>query len=196
VDVRIIAACNQPLEPMVRDGRFRSDLYHRLNVVKLCLPPLRQRRADLPRLILTFAKRHADLYPEIKGVEDDLLNRLESEHFPGNVRELENLVQRMLFLKTKGMFLGLTDWTTQADLESNRESPDLFAVAAGALLQVICENGFSYAQAVQEIEKRVLQSAINMRGSTRRQVAERLHTSERTLYHKIRTYHLVSSATL
>jgi len=82
VNARIIAACNQPLEPLVRDGRFRSDLYHRLNVVKLTLPPLRQRRADLPGLVLALAWRHADLYAKIETVEIDLLNHLELQLVP------------------------------------------------------------------------------------------------------------------
>src|SRR6185437_7462841 len=69
IDVRIIAACNQPLEPLVRSGGFRSDLFHRLNVVKLCLPPLRERTADLAGLMMVFAARYHDLYEPIIKIE-------------------------------------------------------------------------------------------------------------------------------
>jgi transcriptional regulator with GAF, ATPase, and Fis domain len=193
VNIRIIAACNRPLEPLVSDGRFRSDLYHRLNVVKLSLPPLRLRRADLAGLILALARQHAGLYARIESVEPELLHHLELQPFPGNVRELENVVQRMLFLKSGGVSLGLADWIAQSRLDSTQESPDLLADAAGAMWKAICQTGVPYAQAFHEIEKRVLQTAVNVGGSTRRQVAERLRTSERTLYYKMREHGLVSS---
>jgi two-component system, NtrC family, response regulator AtoC len=190
LDVRIIAACNRPLEPLVREGRFRADLYHRLNVVKLSLPPLRDRRADLAHLILAFAKRHRGLYGPIEKVEPQLLGLLESRPLLGNVRELENAVQRMLFVKTEGTSLGVTDWMLQSGVEHNPVDPDFFAEAASAMWKAISERGIPYDEALQEIEKRVLTTAINVEGSTRREIAERLHTSERTLYYKIRTHGL------
>src|SRR5205823_4163929 len=113
VDVRIIAACNQPLEPLVREGRFRADLYHRLNVVKLALPPLRERGGDIASLILAFARRHRALYEPIHEVEPQLVSLLESRPMTGNARELENAVQRMLFVKTEGTSLGVGDWMMQ-----------------------------------------------------------------------------------
>jgi transcriptional regulator with PAS, ATPase and Fis domain len=192
VDVRIIAACNHPLEPMVREGRFRSDLYHRLNVVKLSLPPLRERGADLSDLILTLARRHAALYGPIEKVEPQLLTLLESKSFLGNVRELENAVQRMLFLKTEGAVLGVADWMSQSGEGGAAADSDLFMEAAGAIWKVISERGIPYAQAFQEIEKRVLEAAISLHGSTRREIAQRLHTSERTLYYKMRSHGLGS----
>jgi transcriptional regulator with PAS, ATPase and Fis domain len=196
VDVRIVAACNQPLEPMVRDGRFRSDLYHRLNVVKLSLPPLRERGMDLSDLILTLARRHATLYGPIEKVEPQLLTLLESKSFQGNIRELENAVQRMLFLKTEGAALGVADWIAQSSAEGSAiGDTDLFAEAAGAIWKVISQRGIPYAKVFQEIEKRVLEAAISPRGSTRREVAQRLHTSERTLYYKIRSYGVGSVST-
>lgn len=188
VDVRIIAACNQPLEPLVREGRFRSDLFHRLNVVKLSLPPLRERTRDLGELILTFARRHSRLYMRIQEVESQLLMFLQSKPFPGNVRELENAVQRMLFLKTEGTSLGMADWIAQAAPETAPVDLDLLDEAASAIWKTISEQGVSYAQAIQEIERRVLEAAINSRGSTRREIAQRLQTSERTLYYKMRAH--------
>ena len=190
IDVRIIAACNQPLEPLVREGRFRSDLFHRLNVVKLSLPPLRERSHDIKDLILTFAQRHSRLYKPIVEVEPSLLLLLKSKLFPGNVRELENAVQRMLFLKTEGTSLGVADWMAQSAPEAAGVDLDLFAEAASAMWKAISQRGVSYAQAVQEIERRVLKTAINAQGSTRREIAHRLQTSERTLYYKMKAHGL------
>lgn len=192
VDVRIIAACNQPLEPLVREGRFRSDLYHRLNVVKLTLPPLRDRSADLKRLILTLASRHSRLYEPIEDVGEDLLGFLQSTPFVGNVRELENAVQRMLFQKKEGTALDLSDWIVQAAPEGGNPcaEADPFAEAAGAMWKAISERGVSFAQALQETEKRVLETAINLHGATRREIARQLRTSERTLYYKMRIHGL------
>jgi transcriptional regulator with PAS, ATPase and Fis domain len=195
IDVRIVAACNQPLEPMVREGRFRSDLYHRLDVVKLWLPPLRERGADLKSLILVLSQRYRNLYGPIEDVDSDLIEFLHTRSFPGNVRELENSVQRMLFLKTSGMSLGLSDWMAQATPE-NTSQGDLFAEAAGAMWKAISSCGIPYTQAFEEIEKRVLQAAINVGGATRRTIAQRLHTSERTLYYKMRAHNLSSASRL
>jgi DNA-binding NtrC family response regulator len=186
VDVRIIAAANRPLEPLVRESRFRLDLYHRLNVVRLALPPLRARRADLTALILAFADRHSALYAPVVSVESELLLFLESQPLPGNVRELENAVQRMLFLKTDGSSLSLDDWMHQLRSNVTQQEVDLLAESASGVWQSIASGTLGYDQALHEIEKRVLQAAIAVPGSTRRKVAQRLHMSERALYYKMR----------
>jgi len=190
VDVRIIAACNQPLEPLVREKQFRADLFHRLNVVKLSLPPLRGRTDDLSGLILGLAKRYTSLYAPIERVEPQLIGLLATNPFLGNVRELENAVQRMLFLKTEGVTLGVADWTAQSGAATAGADTDLFSEAASAMWTAISQRGVSYARAFEEIEKRVLETAISSEGATRRQVAQRLHTSERTLYYKMRAHGL------
>lgn len=193
IDVRIIGACNQPLEPLVQQGRFRSDLYHRLNVVKLCLPPLRNRTDDLSSLVLAFAHRHSSLYEPIESIEPELLSFLACNPFLGNVRELENAVQRMLFLKLQGHSLGLADWIAQAGPETSGPETsgpehDPIGEAANAAWKAILQNGLPCARVIQEIEKRVLETAIKIDGCTRRQIAKRLHTSERTLYYKMRAH--------
>ncbi len=194
VDVRIIAASNQQLEQLVHEGRFRSDLYHRLNVVKLSLPPLRERVAELPALMLAIAERHRDLYGPIDRIEPNLAEWLRLWPFPGNVRELENAVQRMLFLKTEGTSLGMADWRAQSAAEALPSTPDLLADAALAAWRAISQQGIPYARAFEEIEKKVLQAALTGQGSTRREIAERLHTSERTLYYKMRIHGLRKAA--
>ena len=95
---------------MVKEGTFRGDLYHRLNVIRLALPPLRERKEDLAALVLAFARRHACLYEWIDSAEPELVRHLETCAFEGNVRELENATQRMLFSKREGRSLTLADW--------------------------------------------------------------------------------------
>jgi two-component system, NtrC family, response regulator PilR len=194
VDVRVVAACNEPLEPLVQQGRFRADLYHRLNVIRLALPPLRERTSDLCALILTFARRYSHLYSPIESIEPDLLQLLEQQKFPGNVRELENTVQRMLFTKLEGNSLTLADWLAQAGQDEKDQPPDLIDMAASAMWKIISQRGVPYARALQEIEKRVLETALHADGSTRQQIARRLQTSERTLYYKMRTHGLRNPA--
>ncbi len=190
VDVRIIAASNQALKPLVLQNRFRADLYHRLNVVRLWLPPLRERMQDLPNLLLAFAHRHRDIYHPIDWVEPGLVNFLQGQSFPGNVRELENDVQRMLFSKVSGTSLGLADWHRRSCDGKAEESPDLLGEAATKVWGAIAGQGLSFTKAFDELERKVLEAALKDGGRTRREVAQRLRTSERTLYHKIRAHEL------
>ena len=104
VDVRILAATNRELEALIKEGRFRDDLYYRLNVVALHLPPLRERRRDVPLLVDHFlAKYTGDLGPRV--VAPEALDRLVGYEWPGNVRELENVVQRAMVMATGGVIL-------------------------------------------------------------------------------------------
>ncbi len=96
VDVRIIAASNRNLERLVRDGDFREDLFYRLNVVPLTLPALRQRREDIPLLVRTFIDRFNRKYGTFRQFSPDLMALLEIQEWPGNIRELENLVERLI----------------------------------------------------------------------------------------------------
>lgn len=190
LDVRVIAASNQPLKPLVLRNRFRSDLYHRLNVIRLTLPPLRQRAPDLPELVLSFARRYSFLYEPIVKVEPELVRFLEDYPLTGNVRELENAVQRMLFAKSEGTTLGLADWLAQCEEDGPETSRDLLGEAAQKLWEAIRRRGLSYAQALRQIDRKVLETALGSGAATRREVARQLQTSERTLYHKIRAHRL------
>jgi transcriptional regulator with GAF, ATPase, and Fis domain len=190
VDVRIVAACNQRLGPLVSQNRFRSDLYHRLNVVRLRLPPLRERPHDLASLVLAFARRYRHVYQPILAVDGELVRFLQTQAFEGNVRELENAVLRMLFQKGQGSSLGLEDWIAQADDEQSRKQHDPVWEAAERLWEAISDRGVPLAKAIRQVEKQVIESALRAGGKTRRDVAKRLQTSERTLYHKMRAYQL------
>src|SRR5207247_7786444 len=97
VDVRIIAATHRNLEGMIREGKFREDLFHRLNVVCLQLPPLRERREDIPVLVQHFLRKYAgDFGVESPTISSDAVAVLQADSWPGNVRELENMTRRLL----------------------------------------------------------------------------------------------------
>ena len=107
VDVRIISATNRRLEDEVAAGRFREDLYYRLNVIQIGLPPLRDRRDDIPLLVHRFVERFAsDLGKEVREVESDAMDALTAYAYPGNVRELENVIERAVAL-CRGTTIGL-----------------------------------------------------------------------------------------
>ena len=109
-DFRLVVATNVDLEKAVRDGRFREDLFYRINVIPLKLPPLRERKDDLPDLAQLFLKRYiAKFRKEIEGISDGAIKTLKEYHWPGNVRELENLIERLVAVCGK-------DWITEEDL--------------------------------------------------------------------------------
>src|SRR5262249_12871979 len=123
VDVRFLAATNRSLVEMVSDGTFRSDLYHRLNVLSVRVPPLRERRQDLPALTEHFFRKHC-----VSGgdgtisIGADFIEALATLELPGNVRQLENIVRNALLYKRNGGLLGLSDLPSEVLAElANRE---------------------------------------------------------------------------
>jgi two-component system nitrogen regulation response regulator GlnG len=104
IDARVLAATNRDLEALMKEGRFREDLYYRLNVVTVHLPPLRERRRDIPLLVEHFLSKHAGDLGE-RGVAPEALDRLVGHDWPGNVRELENVIQRAMVMATSGVIL-------------------------------------------------------------------------------------------
>lgn len=187
VDVRVIAAANRPLELMVEAGTFRCDLFHRLNVIQLRLPPLRERGEDLPALILEFTKRHANLHDGITSLDPELLRQLQCCRFEGNVRELENAVQRMLFSKGDGDSLSCADWQHQQAPSAGPSHEDALMQAAN-LLWATMRQGVPFPTLMRRIENELLHKALQVKGKTRREIACMLQTSERTLYHKISSH--------
>jgi transcriptional regulator with GAF, ATPase, and Fis domain len=188
VDVRVIAAANRPLERMVEAQTFRADLFHRLNVVHMRLPPLRERRDDLAALMLEFARRHANLHRGVTSIDPDLLQHLERCPFHGNVRELENIVQRMLFNKVEGNTLSRADWLHEerAAATGTGGHDDAVQQAANVLWGALLRQAVSITGLLRLVENELLQKALHVEGKTRREIASMLHTSERTLYHKAR----------
>lgn len=186
VDVRVIAAANKKLEPLVAEGAFRADLYHRLNVIRLSLLPLRDRGEDLPALVLEFARRYPDLYQRIESLEPELLQHLRACRFEGNVRELENAVQRTLFMKNDGNSLTRADWLRQ-ESESSEQPSEQGGIpsAANLLWMIMLRNELPFPDLMRQIEGELLRRALQVGGKTRREIARFLKTSERTLYHKM-----------
>jgi transcriptional regulator with PAS, ATPase and Fis domain len=110
VDVRMIAATNISLKQMVQENRFREDLYFRLNVIPIELPPLRHRRGDIPLLVNFFLNKfNRQLNQKIEGITQEAMAILEAHHWPGNIRELENLIERLVVLRSSERWIDVKD---------------------------------------------------------------------------------------
>ncbi|HZQ67101.1 MAG TPA: sigma-54 dependent transcriptional regulator [Terriglobales bacterium] len=173
VDIRVIATTNRSLEQMVKAGSFRADLYYRLNVIPLTLPPLRERVEDIPELALHFARRYttAGTDPELSP---EFLRRLQRYSWPGNVRELANLMHRAAALGDAALAIDA--------LPGEMEEPGPAAVCAG----------MSPGLSLGEMEKRLLEMTLAATHGNRSRAAEMLGISLRTVRNKIREYGLPS----
>ena len=187
LNVRIIASCNRPLAQLVSQGLFRADLYYRLDIIRLTIPPLRKRREDLPSLLLALTRRYTSLYGSIESIDDRLIRRLTEQPFAGNVRELEHTVQRMLIGKAEGCSLSLDDWMRQHLEGAPTCEEDELGSVATHLWNVITKRGASFDSVFREAEKKLLERALSD-GGTRRVLAARLGISERNLYHKLKEH--------
>jgi two-component system response regulator PilR (NtrC family) len=170
-DVRIIAATNADLEHEVRGGRFREDLYYRLNVITIALPPLRDRTEDIPLLTHHFLKRYAQENEKpLREIAPGAMQRLMDYHWPGNVRELENVVERAVVLST-GTMLGEELLPQQVRRPSDR----ITAVE-------LPTNGISYRDAVRSYERRLILRALEASGGVQKHAAELLKVKPTTLH--------------
>lgn len=190
IDVRIVAATNKDLELEVREGRFREDLYYRLNVIRLRVPPLRDRRSDIPLLAGNFLARFsADLGRKIRGIADEALDLLVAYDFPGNVRELENVIERACIL-AEGERL------ESRDFEFIRLSSPLAGEAVGkggaegSDQPEGRESGFGGRLNLQELEKKAIIAALERNSQHREKTAQELGITRRTLLNKIKEYGL------
>jgi DNA-binding NtrC family response regulator len=139
VDVRIITATHQDLETLIRQGRFREDLFYRLHVFQILLPPLRERIEDLPELALHFLQVYAQrMNKQVEGIDDEALLRLKAHPWPGNIRQLENVIQRAVVVAEKAV-------VTSEDLPPDFPTVSFEPAAAGApsLSPVLDANGAS-----------------------------------------------------
>ena len=130
-DVRLVAATNENLEQAVKEGRFRADLYYRLNIFPVIIPPLRERRDDIPLLITHFLSRFENMYGKtLKGLSDKAKNFMMTYEWPGNIRELENLLERATLLTDHQQEIKLSHLFPQIkqDIETKPEKVDLDAV--------------------------------------------------------------------
>lgn len=171
VDVRIIAASNRDLREEVREGRFRSDLYYRLNVCHIHIPPLRERRRDVLPLARHFLAKHAAKSGKVIRTLDDEANRkLHAHAFPGNVRELENLVASAVLVESSDRLTGrsLTPPDSSGDPSGSGWDSDLLPLA--------------------EVEKRHIQTVLQATGGNRTRTARILGIGLRTLQRRLKSY--------
>ena len=186
INARIISATNQNLESLVQAGRFREDLYYRLNVFRIDLPPLRERREDIPLLARHLLAKHAGRSsPEIT---DEALEKLLSYSFPGNVRELENILERALIYCEDSLIRA-------EDIDLHKRNGGAPKAAAGAENQpaggIIAHNGSGAAAGtMDDIEKQAITNALARCNGNRTKAAELLHVSRRTILNKIRQFGL------
>ncbi|MEO1128540.1 MAG: sigma-54 dependent transcriptional regulator [Planctomycetota bacterium] len=190
VDVRVVLAANQPLEELVAKGEFREDLYYRINVVKIELPPLRERPSDVPMLVEHFiGKFSAEHGRSVVGMDDEAIEALRTYALPGNVRELANLVERAVVLGKRPM-LGLED------LPPYVTDPD------GAPVRPVHAHAHAHAdenepwqpqplaEALKDPERLILLKALRANDWNRQATADQLAINRTTLYKKMKSYGL------
>lgn len=192
VDVRVILASNQSLEQLVSEGRFRQDLYYRINVVKIEVPPLRERTSDIPLLVERFMERFGSEHAKtMAGVSEEALDALRRYAFPGNVRELQNVVERAVVL-SRTPTIGLADLPAHiADPASGAPAP--FAEPSNDP-SADSESGpwvpTPLSIAMEEPEKRILLKALRANNWNRQATADQLQINRTTLYKKMKQYDL------
>jgi two-component system NtrC family response regulator len=174
-DARVVAATNRDLEQAVARGSFRSDLYYRLNVIRIAVPPLRDRREDIPPLVDLFIRRYAERERKaVRGITAEALAALQSRPFPGNVRELENAVERAVVF-AEGENIRVEDLPP-----SVRDIHE-----AGS-----AEEAGSLEERVRRLETRAIRSALEAEGGVKARAARILGITERMLSYKIKNYGL------
>ena len=173
-DVRIISATNRNLEEKVKDGTFREDLYYRLNVVSITIPPLRDRREDISVLTEYFIKQFsAENNKGIKGLSNEAMDILMKYDYPGNVRELENIIERAVVI-TRDQVISIKD------LPFGEISPHHFAdyIKEGGVLK----------DEIESLERKRIEQALDETGNNQTKAAELLGITERTLRYKLKKY--------
>ena len=172
IDVRIVATTNRDLQQEVEAGHFREDLYYRLNVIEINLPPLRERREDIPALIQHFLERYgAENGKKLAGPTDETLERLVQYHWPGNIRELENCIERAVVVSRSPM-LSLADFPQK-----------IFAKPSAS-----DDGGIHLGLTVHEMERRLIMKTLEGCNGNRTEAASLLAISTRTLRNKLHEY--------
>ncbi len=182
VDVRIISATNVDLVQAVKEGKFREDLYYRLNVFHIHLPPLRERREDIPLLVLHFLNKYAQGENKIKAISIEALEKLINYNWPGNVRELENVIQRAIILAQKDIL--------EADhIQGLKEEVGSYRKSIKFRKKVLPLNT-AISQAVEEIEKELIMKALQEAKFNKSKAAELLKISRKSLHNKLKKYNI------
>ena len=172
VDVRVLAATNRNLEKRLREGKFREDLYYRLNVFSIVLPSLRERLEDLPALIEAFLRQ---LSPpgarQIAGIEAECLELLKSQRWPGNVRQLRNVIERALVV-TQGPMISIADLSEE--ITTSRNSCDVLDIHVGMSLDAA--------------KRQLILQTLKATGGNRIKAAEILGVTIKTIYNQLKSY--------
>ena len=182
-DVRILTATNIPLERLVREGKFRQDLYFKLKGFKIDIPPLRDRRDDIPVLAEFFMNKYSqDTGRRILGIATDVLDRFMHYDFPGNVRELESEIRRMVALTEEGNYI-----------TSRHLSPEIASVKTTAKTKILAAtqlDGATLKQKVETLEKELVHDALQRHRWNQSETARDLGLSRVGLANKIKRYHI------
>jgi transcriptional regulator with PAS, ATPase and Fis domain len=211
VNVRVIAATNRNLEEMVAQGTFRADLFHRLNILSIHIPPLRQRREDVKPLVAHFIEKHSALVSSTTPAFDaEFIEALEQLELPGNAREVENLVRRALVNRNADGPLGLTDLppeilaklveqkhelTNAQELDASGELNRAPELPSGpdfdkSLFQLLRRNKGSLTRTLQHCERVLVATALELANGNQSRVAELLSITPRSVYNKLRKHRL------
>lgn len=170
IDVRVLAASNRDVEQAVRDGALRADLFYRLNVFTIQLPPLRERVEDLPALAQMFVQHYAALnHREVAGLDEECLNALKAHPWPGNVRQLRNVIERAVIV-SEGRTIRKRDLPEEFRATSSSDGGNI-SIRLGSSLE--------------EVEKELISKTIDFTGGNKTRAAEILGVSAKTLYNKL-----------
>jgi two-component system response regulator HydG len=172
INVRIIAATNRDLESAIRTGAFRQDLYFRLNVVQLKLPPLRDRKSDIPILVTAFLEKFSDPQAPVRTISNDAMRRLIAYDWPGNVRELENAIERAVALGS-GPILHVGDLPSSLQYPTSDRAPDKDEILP-----------------LEELERRAILRTLRETSGDKLAAARMLGIGKTTLYRKLKQYHV------
>ena len=187
VNVRIIAATNRVLEEEIIAGRFREDLFYRLAVVPIRMPPLRERKGDVPLLVNHFLEKHSRLLgKEVQAISSYGMQVLMDYDFPGNVRELENIIERGVALENSNIILpeSLTLSAHRSEKRSKSATDPLFQAVASK--EELFERGLE--EVINDLEKRIISFALEKSNHSKMRAAELLHISFRSLRYKVKKY--------
>ncbi|MFT5698878.1 MAG: two-component system response regulator PilR (NtrC family) [Desulforhopalus sp.] len=190
INVRIIAATNKILEDEIKGGRFREDLFYRLAVVPLRVPPLRERKGDVPLLVDFFLKKYSRLLEkEVQEISSYALQVLMNYNFPGNVRELENIIERGVALESSNIILpesltfGGASTSTVEEIELQQNNPLLLAASSEEELYDL-----GIEKVVENLEKRLITHALKQTNNSKMKAADLLKISFRSLRYKVKKY--------
>lgn len=179
-DFRVVAATNKDLEKGVEDGEFREDLYYRLNVIPLHIPPLRNRKDDIMKLASFFLERfNRDKNCSVEGFDDEATQTLIDYTWPGNIRELENIVERMVIIHQTGTIL-------REHLPNKIKAGGNDKETSTITMEEIPEDGLDFNDEVDKLERRMITMALKRTGGNRNQAARILQLNRTTLVEKIK----------